>query len=51
MQWFLGLPRGSHRSVTTCALSIATSMSYKAIYRWLLIVLDLEVPGKGQAAN
>ena len=32
-------------------LAWAPSMSYKAIYRWLLLVLGLKVPRRGQAVN
>ena len=36
---------------TACALHRPPSVSCKVICRWLLLVLDLEVPRRGQAAN
>ena len=39
------------RSATTCVLSGSYRVSYKVIYRWLLLVLGLEVPRRGQEVN
>ena len=47
-----GAPRRCRpRSATTCVLPGSLTKSYKVIFRWLLIVLGLEVPRRGQPAN
>lgn len=39
------------RSVIVCLLLGPPGMSYKMIYRWLLLVLGLELSRRGQPAN
>ena len=47
-----GAPRRCRaRSATACVLPRPLRMSYRVIPRWLLLVLGLETPRKGQAEN
>ena len=48
---FILLAFGTLGPAIACVLPVATQKSYKAICRWLLLVLGLEVPRQGQAVN
>ena len=50
--WLWGLPEGAGQGQPLPVFRTGPpGMSYKAIFRWLLLVLGLEVPRRGQAAN
>lgn len=52
MYWFLGFLIAVVQDQLLLVLSPEPpGMSYKAIFRWLLLVLALELPKIGQAAN